>query len=211
MWPVFFSGSSTGRMIFWPAARPLLVARFSASVLPVTVMQSPSISPLSSRYFIRPLVPPIECRSSCTNFPLGLRSARYGMRRATFWKSAGARSTLTARAIAIRWRTALVEPPSAITVTMAFSNARRVMMSRGLRSSSSRWRIAAPARRHSSALPGCSAGIEALSGSDMPKASIAVAMVLAVYIPPQAPAPGQEWRTMSPRRVSSIRPATYSP
>ena len=30
-------------------------------------------------------------------------------------------------------------------------------------------------------------------------------------VPPQAPAPGQEWRTMSLRRVSSIRPATYSP
>ena len=31
----------------------------------------------------------------------------------------------------------------------------------------------------------------------MPKASIAEAMVLAVYIPPQAPAPGQLRRTMS--------------
>jgi hypothetical protein len=60
-------------------------------------------------------------------------------------------------------------------------------------------------------LLGFSAGIEALSGSAMPKASIAVAIVLAVYMPPQAPAPGQDFRTMSPRRASSIRPATYSP
>jgi hypothetical protein len=40
---------------------------------------------------------------------------------------------------------------------------------------------------------------------------MAVAMVLAVYMPPQAPAPGQAWRTTSARRESSIRPATYSP
>ena len=31
----------------------------------------------------------------------------------------------------------------------------------------------------------------------MPIASIAEAIVLAVYMPPQAPAPGQAWRTMS--------------
>ena len=30
----------------------------------------------------------------------------------------------------------------------------------------------------------------------MPSASMAEAMVLAVYMPPHAPAPGQEWRTM---------------
>ena len=49
--------------------------------------------------------------------------------------------TSTARAMAMRWSTALVEPPTAIMRTIAFSNAARVMMSRGLRSSSSRLRI----------------------------------------------------------------------
>ncbi len=33
----------------------------------------------------------------------------------------------------------------------------------------------------------------------MPSISMAEAMVLAVYMPPQAPAPGQEWRTISLR------------
>ena len=113
--------------------------------------------------------------------------------------------------MAIRWRTALVEPPRAIVTTIAFSKARRVMMSRGLMSCSRRLRTAAPARRHSSNLPGSTAGMLALSGSDIPRASIAVAMVLAVYMPPQAPAPGHAWRTMLARRESSIRPATYSP
>ena len=64
--------------------------------------------------------------------------------------------------MAIRWRTALVEPPSAITTTMAFSNASRVMTSRGLMSRSSRLRIAAPLRRHSSSLAGSSAGVDEL-------------------------------------------------
>ena len=45
----------------------------------------------------------------------------------------------------------------------------------------------------------------------MPSASIAHAMVLAVYMPPQAPAPGHEWRTMSERLASSMRPAEKAP
>ena len=45
----------------------------------------------------------------------------------------------------------------------------------------------------------------------MPSASIAHAMVLAVYMPPQAPAPGHECRTMSERLASSIRPAEKAP
>ena len=38
----------------------------------------------------------------------------------------------------------------------------------------------------------------------MPRASMAEAMVLAVYMPPQAPAPGQEFLTMLSRVWSSI-------
>ena len=45
----------------------------------------------------------------------------------------------------------------------------------------------------------------------MPSASIADAIVLAVYMPPQAPAPGQAWRTMSKRVASSMRSAMNSP
>ena len=119
------------------------------------------------------------------------------MRSLTAWKSSIVSGTPTERAIAIRCSTALVEPPSTITTTIAFSKAARVMMSRGLRSSSSRLRIAAPARRHSSSFAGSSAGVDELYGSDMPSASIADAIVFAVYMPPHAPAPGQAWRTMS--------------
>ena len=42
-------------------------------------------------------------------------------------------------------------------------------------------------------------------------ASMAEDMVLAVYMPPQEPTPGQEWRSTSSSSASSIRPALYSP
>ena len=45
------------------------------------------------------------------------------------------------------------------------------------------------------------AGVQEEYGSDMPSASIADAIVLAVYIPPQAPGPGQDvWTTASAGR-----------
>ncbi len=48
-------------------------------------------------------------------------------------------------------------------------------------------------------------------GSAMPRASMAEAMVLAVYMPPHAPAPGHELRTMSKRVASSMRPEEKAP
>lgn len=68
----------------------------------------------------------------------------------TFWKSSRSSATPTERAIAIRCSTALVEPPSAITVTIAFRKAGAVMMADGRRSDASSSRMAAPAAKHSS-------------------------------------------------------------
>ena len=72
------------------------------------------------------------------------------------------RFTSTARAIAMRCSTALVDPPSTMTITIAFSNAVRVMMSRGFTSFSISARTTAPARRHSSSLAGSVAGVDEL-------------------------------------------------
>ena len=58
-----------------------------------------------------------------------------------------------------------------------------VRMSSGFRSRSSRAARPRPARRHSSALPGSSAGSDELYGSVRPSASIATAIVFAVYMP----------------------------
>ena len=68
-----------------------------------------------------------------------------------------------------------------------------------------------PAARHSSSFSGSSAGCEDEYGSVMPSASAAHAMVLAVYMPPHAPAPGHALRTMSARWRSSIRFAAQAP
>ena len=111
----------------------------------------------------------------------------------------------------MRCSTAFVEPPTAMTSAIAFSNASRVITSRGLMSFSMQWRITSPARRHSSSLPGSVAGSDELYGSDMPIASIAEAIVLAVYMPPHAPAPGQAWRTTSRRSASVILPISCAP
>ncbi|SKW84000.1 Uncharacterised protein [Mycobacteroides abscessus subsp. massiliense] len=45
----------------------------------------------------------------------------------------------------------------------------------------------------------------------MPSASAALAMVLAVYIPPQAPSPGQMARSMMSTSSRDIRPRAHAP
>ena len=99
--------------------------------------------------------------------------------------------------MASRCSTALVEPPSTITIRMAFSNAALVMILRGVRLRSSRSQTARPAASHSSSFCGWTAGVEEVMGRAMPMVSMAAAMVLAVYMPPQAPAPGQACTTTS--------------
>ena len=68
-----------------------------------------------------------------------------------------------------------------------------------------------PAILHSSFFKGSSAGLLLLYGRLMPIASIALAIVLAVYMPPHAPAPGHAFLLMSNLCVSSIRLAAYAP
>ena len=72
-------------------------------------------------------------------------------------------------------------------------------------------RSASPTFSHSFFLFELTAGFDELYGNAMPSASIEEAMVLAVYIPPQAPAPGQAFFTICLNSDSSIVPATFSP
>lgn len=163
------------------------------------------------RYLSSAGVPPMAWISAMTYFPDGLRSASSGIRSLTDWKSSMVSLTPTECAMAMRWRTALVEPPVMLTTTMAFSKADRVRMSRGLISFSRRVRIALPASRHSCCLAAEIAGLEEEPGRVMPMDSMAVAIVLAVYMPPHAPGPGQAWRIMSKRVASSISLVRYWP
>ena len=96
-----------------------------------------------------------------TYLPDGFKSARKGVSSEMRWKSS--RPILTegswqARDIAIKCRTAFVEPPVTMTMRMAFSNAPLVIISLGFKSNSNNFLIASPARAHSSLFSWESAG-----------------------------------------------------
>ena len=111
--------------------------------------------------------------------------------------------------MASRCSTALVEPPTAIVTAIAFSNALRVNIWRG----SICFRIALTSTSADfaalSAFSRSSAAIVEEYGRLMPIASMAEDIVFAVYMPPQEPAPGQAWRSISVSSFSSILCAVY--
>ena len=71
--------------------------------------------------------------------------------------------------------------------------------------------MAAPASLHSCCFSALNAGLEEEYGKLIPNASIADAIVFAVYIPPQAPAPGQACCTIPLKSASSNCPAIFCP
>ena len=110
-------------------------------------------------------------------FPILVKSSRLKLMFADF-------------AIANRWRTALVEPPKAMTTLIEFSNELFVKISLGLISFSNKLSIAWPTAKQSFFFSSETASCELLPGKLIPKASIADAIVFAVYIPPHEPGPG---------------------
>ena len=213
MWPVSFIGLSNVLTMSWPSIKLGTSFKFSSKVLPVTVKQLVCNIPLSNIYFSTPGIPPTACNSSMEYFPLGLRSAKRGVLSLNLLKSSRVNSTLAAFAMAKKWRTALVDPPSTVTNLNAFSKDFLLTISDGLMSLSNNRRKASPALTDSFSfnLPSLTAGFEELKVSDIPKASMAEAMVLAVYMPPQAPAPGHALWITSLNSDSSIVPATFWP
>ncbi len=77
-------------------------------------------------------MPPMATTSDIKCFPLGFKSASTGTRLPMRVKSSMVSFTFAACAMASRCSTAFVEPPSAMTTVMAFSNAFLVRMSSGL-------------------------------------------------------------------------------
>ncbi len=55
------------------------------------------------------------------------------------------------------------------------------------------------------------AGTELKPLGEIPRTSNAMAIVLAVYWPPHAPAPGEAWSSISVSSASVIRPAIRAP
>ncbi len=104
-----------------------------------------------------------------------------------------------------------MEPPDIAPAAIAFSSDSRVMMSAGVRRCSS---TSSTSRPQSSAtwpfLPS-SAGTIELPMGEIPSTSNAIAIVLAVNWPPQAPAPGLAWFSRSSRSSSLRSPAAWAP
>ena len=125
--------------------------------------------------------------------------------------SSTVKSMPTSRAMAIRCSTALVEPPEAATAAVAFSKARRVRISEGRRSASSTRIASRPISSEAGRLAGSMAGMELKPTGEMPRSSSTIDIVLAVYWPPQAPAPGQATASSSRRSASLMRPAETAP
>ncbi len=146
-------------------------------------------APTSSRA-TRP-TPPASYMSVATYRPPGFRSATIGVRSAIVSKSSSSSGIPTSRAIASRWRTPFVDPPEPATAAIAFSNASRVRICEGRVSSRTTVITISPAARAAAALEGCVAGIPESPRGLIPRKSITIAIVFAVYWPPQAPAPGQ--------------------
>ena len=139
--------------------------------------------------------------------PLGRRSASTGTRAPMRVKSSSSSGTFAACAIASRCSTALVEPLSAMTTVIAFSNASRVRICDGVMPAFTSLTTALPASSQSLILWRDTASCAELFGRLMPSASIAEAMVLAVYMPAQLPGPGIAVRSISFISRAEIAPA----
>ena len=98
-----------------------------------------------------------------------------------------------------------------MTTVIAFSKASRVMSSRGRTSSATQRSSASALASVLTRFSSSSAAMVLEYGSESPSASIADDIVLAVYMPPQEPAPGQACCSIARKVSSGIRPAAYCP
>ena len=129
----------------------------------------------------------VRRREAAAGFEVG----EYGRLREMVSNSSIVSGTPASRAIASRCSTALVEPPVAKTEAMAIAQ-RRMRDDRPRRISFSRSCITSlPQSIATCALPGSTAGTSFAPIGEMPRKVIAVAMVLAVNWPPQAPRRGR--------------------
>ena len=105
----------------------------------------------------------------------------------------------------------MVEPPRAMTTVIAFSNASLVMICRAVMPLRSRLTTASPEATAKASRRLSGAGGAALPGSAMPRASATLAIVFAVYMPPQEPSPGQAAFSMASSSSRVISPRAQAP
>ncbi|CAB4701399.1 unannotated protein [freshwater metagenome] len=128
--PPVESGFFTAFNISPSGSGGLMSFKFSAMVFPVTVKQSPCNKPASNNARRITGIPPTLSTSVITYLPNGFRSPSSGTFAPMRWKSSSVKSTSASWAMASKCRTAFVEPPSAITIVIAFSKAFLVKISR---------------------------------------------------------------------------------
>ena len=133
-----------------------------------------------------------------------------GTRREIASRSSSESGTLARRAIARAWTMQFVEPPIAICTIMAFSNASRVRICDGLRSSQTISTARRPECAAMRAWPASAAGIELAPGSVSPSESATAVMVEAVPIVMQWPGERAMPFSISVQSASVILPARRS-
>ena len=124
----------------------------------------------------------------------------------------GQRRRSASCAIASRCSTAFVEPPNAITTAIAFSNASgsgSVAGRDALLEQRDDGLAGAPRVAVAAAVDGGRRG--RCRAATCPSASAALAIVFAVYMPPQAPSPGQMARSIASTSSRLIRPRAQAP
>ncbi len=133
-----------------------------------------------------------------------------GTLREIWSNSSSDRATPARRAIATTWMMALVEPPIAMCVVIAFSKAAGVRIFPGVRSSHTISTMRRPAWAHMRGWAASAAGIDEAPGSVMPIASAIAIMVAAVPMVMQVPNERAMPLSMSAQAASVIRPARFS-
>ncbi len=111
--------------------------------------------------------------------------------------------------MAVRWITALVEPPMASSTRSAFSTDFRFTIVSGVSLEPISFTAAAPVASAARRRSACTAGMAAVPGRIMPSASARQAMVEAVPITAQVPAVVASLPSTSEISSASILPARY--
>gem|GEM_PF-5409936 len=193
----------------WPGCSSASPA--SANRLRPETVGTLAILPASARRWATRRVPPAAYRCEARKRPPGFRSQMTGASTQAWWQSSTPKSTPASAAMAVRCMTALVDPPEAETATAAFFRLALVMYLRAVSPAKTRSTIRRPQRSPSAPLAGSTAGTSLAPIGEIPIIDRAMAMVLAVNWPPQAPAPGQTALSTAFRPASSREPAAWAP
>ena len=192
-------------MVCCQAAGGAVSFRISPSDLPFTFLASRSS--LDSRAFHNTGRPPALWKSSIYPVPTGLQFTSTGVAADASWMSSSVRSTPARRAMAMRWITALVDPPRAASTTDALWNDARLRNLPGaapLRASSTMRRPVVTACRSRS--PDPESGV-APPGIISPSVAARQAMVEAVPMTMHVPPVGHRDCSISLISSRSISPA----